>query len=69
MDKKEGKGCCACFQKMSKAELLFLSFPMGKLCSFFFPQESVEQMRSKAKQGGAIRSNNKNRAMQRRAIE
>ena len=54
-------------KKMSKADLLFLSFPMGKLCFFF--QESVEQMRSKAKQGGAIRSKYKKRAMQRRAIE
>ena len=47
MDKKEGKGCCACFQpKMTKAELLLCSFPKSKLCFFFFLKESVERMRS-----------------------
>ena len=45
---------------MSKAELLFLSFPIGSSALFFFPQENVEQKRSKAKQDGAIRSNNQN---------
>ena len=48
MDKKEGKGCCACFQPMmTKTELLFCSFPKSKLCFFFLKQkESVERMRS-----------------------
>ena len=46
-DKKEGKDCYACFQpKMTKAELLFCSFPKSKLCFFFFFEESVERMRS-----------------------